>query len=80
MDKSNKLNDIWTSRWNDRYSKEEFAYGEEPNNYLKEQLTEKLKSINYQKPVGELVFLPIITSNSRKGDFDNVKLVKFIDI
>jgi 2-polyprenyl-3-methyl-5-hydroxy-6-metoxy-1,4-benzoquinol methylase len=24
--------------WDDRYSKEEFAYGEEPNNYLKEQL------------------------------------------
>lgn len=25
-------------RWDDRYSKPEFAYGEEPNNYLKEQL------------------------------------------
>lgn len=24
--------------WNDRYSKEAFAYGEEPNEYLKEQL------------------------------------------
>ncbi len=24
--------------WNDRYSKEEFAYGKQPNNYLKEQL------------------------------------------
>jgi len=31
----------WTQRWDDRYSKQEFAYGEEPNNYLKEQL-EKL--------------------------------------
>ena len=31
----------WTQRWNDRYSSEEFAYGEDPNNYLKEQL-EKL--------------------------------------
>jgi len=31
----------WTKRWDDRYSSEEFAYGEEPNNYLKEQL-EKL--------------------------------------
>ena len=30
--------DIWTARWNERYGKEEFAYGEEPNNYLKEQL------------------------------------------
>ena len=30
-------------KWNDRYSKEEFAYGEQPNNYLKEQL-EKIKA------------------------------------
>lgn len=28
----------WTNRWNERFGKEEFAYGEEPNNYLKEQL------------------------------------------
>ncbi len=35
------MNDTWTERWNDRYSKDEFAYGEQPNNYLKEQL-EKL--------------------------------------
>ena len=35
------MNESWTDRWNDRYSKEEFAYGEKPNNYLKEQL-EKL--------------------------------------
>ena len=39
MDESKKLNDIWISRWNERYSKDEFAYGEEPNNYLKERLT-----------------------------------------
>ncbi len=32
------MNDTWTERWNDRYSKDEFAYGEQPNNYLKEQL------------------------------------------
>ncbi len=32
------MTDTWTERWNDRYSKEEFAYGEQPNNYLKEQL------------------------------------------
>jgi 2-polyprenyl-3-methyl-5-hydroxy-6-metoxy-1,4-benzoquinol methylase len=32
------MNDTWTNRWNDRYSKEEFAYGVAPNNYLKEQL------------------------------------------
>lgn len=43
MNDAKKLNDTWTSRWNDRYSNEEFAYGEEPNNYLKEHLT-KLKA------------------------------------
>lgn len=37
------MTNSWTQRWNDRYSNEEFAYGEEPNNYLKEQL-EKLNS------------------------------------
>jgi len=31
--------DAWVDRWNDRYSTNEFAYGEQPNNYLKEQLT-----------------------------------------
>ncbi|KAK2621015.1 class I SAM-dependent methyltransferase [Leptospira interrogans] len=31
-----------TDRWNERYNKEEFAFGEQPNEYLKEQL-EKLK-------------------------------------
>lgn len=36
------MNDTWTERWNERYRKDEFAYGEQPNNYLKEQL-EKLK-------------------------------------
>lgn len=35
------MKDAWTDRWDERYSKSEFAYGEEPNNYLKEQL-EKL--------------------------------------
>jgi len=35
------MDEAWTERWNDRYSKDEFAYGEQPNNYLKEQL-EKL--------------------------------------
>jgi 2-polyprenyl-3-methyl-5-hydroxy-6-metoxy-1,4-benzoquinol methylase len=37
------MNDAWTERWNERYSKDEFAYGVQPNNYLKEQL-EKLKA------------------------------------
>lgn len=31
--------DTWTKRWDDRYDAEEFAYGEQPNDYLKEQLT-----------------------------------------
>jgi len=38
MDDTTDLNDVWTARWNDRYSNDEFAYGEEPNNYLEEQL------------------------------------------
>jgi 2-polyprenyl-3-methyl-5-hydroxy-6-metoxy-1,4-benzoquinol methylase len=42
------MNESWVNRWNDRYSKQEFAYGEQPNNYLKEQL-EKL-------PVGTILF------------------------
>ncbi len=33
--------DPWTDRWNERYRKPEYAYGEQPNDYLKEQL-EKL--------------------------------------
>ena len=36
------MNESWVDRWNDRYRKVEFAYGEQPNNYLKEQL-EKLQ-------------------------------------
>lgn len=35
------MNNTWQDRWNDRFSKHEYAYGEQPNNYLKEQL-EKL--------------------------------------
>lgn len=35
------MNEAWINRWDDRYRTEEFAYGEHPNNYLKEQL-EKL--------------------------------------
>jgi 2-polyprenyl-3-methyl-5-hydroxy-6-metoxy-1,4-benzoquinol methylase len=32
------MTNAWTNRWNERYAGEEFAYGIEPNNYLKEQL------------------------------------------
>ncbi len=35
------MSDLWLDRWNERYSHKEFAYGVEPNLYLKEQL-EKL--------------------------------------
>src|SRR4051812_47157388 len=35
----NKIPDPWIERWNDRYSKPEFAYGEQPNNYLLDQLS-----------------------------------------
>ncbi|OSZ81078.1 SAM-dependent methyltransferase [Chitinophagaceae bacterium IBVUCB2] len=42
------MTDPWTERWNERYSRDEFAYGEQPNNYLKEQL-EKL-------PPGTILF------------------------
>jgi 2-polyprenyl-3-methyl-5-hydroxy-6-metoxy-1,4-benzoquinol methylase len=30
--------DAWTDKWNERYANEEFAYGELPNPYFKEQL------------------------------------------
>lgn len=36
------MEQTWKDRWDERYSNKEFAYGEEPNNYLKEQL-DKLK-------------------------------------
>ena len=42
------MTDAWTSRWDDRYREDEFAYGEQPNNYLKEQM-EKLN-------VGSILF------------------------
>lgn len=42
------MNDSWTDRWNERYSQDDFAYGNQPNNYLKEQLL-KLK-------VGSILF------------------------
>lgn len=32
------MTDTWTSRWNERYSAEAFAYGEQPNQYFKQQL------------------------------------------
>lgn len=32
------MGDSWTDKWNERYGKEEFAYGMEPNRYFKEQL------------------------------------------
>ena len=37
------MEDTWKDRWNERYSNKEFAYGEEPNKYLKNEL-DKLKA------------------------------------
>jgi uncharacterized protein YndB with AHSA1/START domain len=37
------MNDPWIERWNERFSREEFAYGKQPNIFLKEQL-EKLEA------------------------------------
>lgn len=42
------MSDSWTQRWNERYRSNEFAYGDQPNKYLKEQL-EKL-------PIGTILF------------------------
>ena len=42
------MTESWTDRWNERYRKDEFAYGIHPNNYVKEQL-EKL-------PIGNILF------------------------
>ncbi|UBM59547.1 class I SAM-dependent methyltransferase [Marinilongibacter aquaticus] len=32
------MEDFWLKRWNTRYSKEEYAFGEEPNEFLKAEL------------------------------------------
>jgi 2-polyprenyl-3-methyl-5-hydroxy-6-metoxy-1,4-benzoquinol methylase len=37
------MKNAWYDYWNDRYSKNEYAFGKQPNNYLKEQL-EKLNA------------------------------------
>ncbi|MBC8033156.1 MAG: class I SAM-dependent methyltransferase [Chitinophagaceae bacterium] len=42
------MNEFWIDQWNERYRKNEFAYGEQPNDYFKEQL-EKI-------PVGTILF------------------------
>jgi 2-polyprenyl-3-methyl-5-hydroxy-6-metoxy-1,4-benzoquinol methylase len=42
------MDDAWTRRWDERYRQEEFAYGELPNQYLKEQLN--------KLPVGQILF------------------------
>ena len=43
------MNETWTARWDDRYRNEAFAYGEAPNNFLKEQL-EQLPPANILFP------------------------------
>lgn len=42
------LNDILATQWDERYSMDEFAYGETPNIYLKDQLT--------KLPAGTILF------------------------
>lgn len=42
------MSEEWINRWDERYSSEAFAYGENPNNYLKEQLG--------LLPVGKILF------------------------
>ena len=42
------MDSIWIDKWNDRYSTDKLAYGEQPNHYLKEQL-EKV-------PTGSILF------------------------
>jgi SAM-dependent methyltransferase len=32
------MSEEWLDRWNERFSKDEYAYGEDPNNFLREQL------------------------------------------
>lgn len=40
--------DSWLNRWNERYSNTEYAYGTDPNDFLKEQLA--------KLPVGKILF------------------------
>ncbi len=42
------MNESWIGRWDDRYRNEAFAYGIEPNNYLKAQLA--------KLPAGTILF------------------------
>ena len=43
------MTDTWLKRWNDKYREKEYAYGIEPNDFLKEQI-QKLK-------VGRILFV-----------------------
>jgi len=33
------MKNAWTEKWDQRYAEEEFAYGEQPNNFLQQQLS-----------------------------------------
>lgn len=48
MNNGNNQNNPAAARWNERYRNEAFAYGEEPNLFLKEQLS--------KLPVGKILF------------------------
>lgn len=42
------MTDSWLNRWNERYSNTEYAYGTEPNDFLREQLA--------KLPIGKILF------------------------
>ena len=46
--KTKRMADTWTDKWNERYANDSFAYGEQPNRYLEEQLL--------QLPPGKILF------------------------
>jgi hypothetical protein len=37
------MTNSWIQRWDERHSNEEFVYGQEPNNYLKDNLSHACK-------------------------------------
>ena len=43
------MEEIWKDRWDERYNNKEFAYGKEPNKYLKEQLDKLLFFVTFFK-------------------------------
>ena len=40
------MSNTWTERWNERYSNEAYAYGQDPNDFLKQELKKMNKQRN----------------------------------